>query len=141
MSGAYRLCALLLLVFAGLAATAVAQPSPAPAAATPVYGYTFTPSPQTGTPGIFEVQLNSNNLHGGGPIDIRVTTTPDVVKVTTGNGSKSGALTQSAPGIFTSEARLPHVGADLVVKHIKLHFTATTAAGVSVSVDVPVTYK
>src|SRR5271166_2718364 len=130
MSAACRLCAVLLLSFAALT----------PAAA-PAYEYTFTPPPQTGTPRILEVQLNSDHLHGGGPIDIRVTTTPDVVKVTTGNGSQSGALTQSAPGIFTSEATLPHVGADLLVKHIKLHFTATTAAGASVSVDVPVTYK
>ncbi len=107
MSSACRLCALLLLVFAGLASTAVAQTSPAPAAPTPVYGYTFTPAPQTGTPGILEVELNSNNLHGGGPIDIRVTTTPDVIKVTTGNGSKSGPLTQIAPASLRAKRGCP----------------------------------
>jgi hypothetical protein len=140
MSTACRLFALL-LAFAGLTAGAAAQTSHAPATATPAYEFTFTPSPQSGTPRILEVQLNSDSLHGGGPIDIRVTTTPDVVKVTTGNGSQSGTLTQRAPGVFTSEATLPHIGADLIVKHVKLHFTATTAGGTSVSVDVPVTIK
>ena len=52
-----------------------------------------------------------------------------------------GALTQFAPGIFISEATLPHIGADLIVKHVKLHFSATTAAGASVWVDAPVTIK
>jgi hypothetical protein len=140
MSAACCLFALV-LAFAGQTAVAAAHIAYAPATATPDYEFTFTPPPQSGTPRILEVQLNSDRLHGGGPIDIRVTTTPDVVNVTTGNGSQSGALTQRAPGVFTSEATLPHIGADLIVKHIKLHFSATTAAGTSVSVDAPVTIK
>src|SRR5271163_1006923 len=80
-------------------AQATAPPTPAAPATPPKYGYTFTPpSPGTGTPQILKVELNSDHLHAGGPIAIRVTTTPDVVKVTTGNGKRSGELTQSAPG-------------------------------------------
>jgi hypothetical protein len=110
-----------------------------PVAAAPAYGYAFTPPPVTGSPRITLVQLNSDRLRAGGPIDIKVTTTTDVVKVTTGNGNRQGTLTQAAPGVFVSEATLPHVGGPLVI-HIKLHFAAYTADGKSVSVDVPVSY-
>jgi hypothetical protein len=122
------------------APTAVASPAAAsPAKSEPTYGYTFTPPPVSGSPRITLVQLNSDRLHAGGPIDIKVTTTTDVVKVTTGNGNRQGTLTQAGPGVFVSEATLPHVGGPLVI-HIKLHFAAYTADGKSVSVDVPVSY-
>jgi len=119
----------------------VALGSPAFAQTTPTYGYVFTPSaPATGTPQILKVELNSSDLRAGGPIAIRVTTSPDVVKVVTGNGKHQGTLTQAGPGVFTSESTLPHIGGPLSIA-IKLHFVATTADGKATSVDVPVKYK
>ncbi len=124
-----------------LAQTAAPPAAPVPPPTPPNYAYTFTPPSQgAGTPQILKVELNSDHLHAGGPIAIRVTTTPDVVKVTTGNGKRSGQLTQSAPGIFTSESTLPHAGG-IASLRIKLHFQASTASGTSISVDVPVSYR
>jgi hypothetical protein len=131
-----RVATFALGAFCALALPAAAQaPSPSP----PAYGFLYTPPPAQGTPQILKVELNSNHLRAGGPIDIRVTTTPDVVKVVTGNGKRQGTLTMSAPGIFTSSSTLPHVGGFATIR-IKLHFQATSAAGTSVSLDVPVTY-
>ena len=148
MSFAFRSMAYLVVFFASTGASAFAQtpassPSQAPVPdATPiVYGYTFTPpAPSAGTPRFLSIELNSDHLKAGGPIAIRVSTTPDVVKVTTGNGKHSGTLTQSAPGVFTSDSTLPHIGGFASVR-IKLHFEATTADGTSISLDVPVSYR
>jgi hypothetical protein len=118
---------------------AAQQPSLSPPPSPPAYGFLYTPAPAQGSPQILKVELNSAHLRAGGPIDIRVTTTPDVVKVVTGNGKRQGALTMVSPGIFTSTATLPHVGGFATIR-IKLHFQATTATGTSVSLDVPVTY-
>jgi hypothetical protein len=121
-------------------AQAPAQTAPAQAPA-PAYGYVFTPpAPATGSPQILKVELNSAVLRAGGPIAIRVTTTPDVARVVTGSGKRQGTLTLAAPGVFTSQSTLPHVGGLLSV-HVKLHFAATTADGKTTAVDVPVSYK
>jgi hypothetical protein len=106
----------------------------------PTYAYTFTPALAQGSPRISKVELNSDHLQAGGPIAIRVTTTPDVIQVVTGNGTQSGALTKAGPGVFTSESKLPRVGG-LATVRISLHFVATTASGQSTSVDVPVHYR
>jgi hypothetical protein len=106
----------------------------------PTYAYTFKPAAVQGSPRISKVELNSDHLQAGGPIAIRVTTTPDVIQVVTGNGSQSGALTRTGPGIFTSESTLPRVGG-LATVRISIHFVATTASGQSTSVDVPVHYR
>jgi hypothetical protein len=145
MPSVFRSIACLVVLFASFAAPAFAQTTPASDATPIVYGYTFTPpatSPETatGTPRFISIELNSDHLRAGGPIAIRVTTTPDVVKVTTGNGKHSGTLTQSGSGIFTSESSLPHIGG-LASVRIKLHFEATTADGTSISLDVPVSYR
>jgi hypothetical protein len=148
MSFAFRSMAYLVVFFASAGVSAFAQtpassPPQAPIPdATPIgYGYTFTPpDPSTGTPRFLSVELNSDHLKAGGPIAIRVSTTLDVMKVTTGNGKHSGTLTQSAPGVFTSESTLPHIGGFASVR-IKLHFEATTADGTSISLDVPVSYR
>jgi hypothetical protein len=112
----------------------------APALAQTVYGYTFTPPSASGSPRIISVELNSDKLRAGGPIDIRVTTTPDVVRVVTGSGKRQGTLSRIRSGVFASESTLPHVGG-LLSLGIKLHFEATTASGKATSVDVPVHYR
>jgi hypothetical protein len=105
------------------------------------YGFTFTPpAPANGPAEILKVELNSDDLNAGGPIAIRVTTVRNVVQVVTGNGRHQGSLTRVAPGVFTSQSTLPHIGGLLHV-HIKLHFEATTPDGRTEDIDVPVTYK
>ncbi|MGD0474982.1 MAG: hypothetical protein ABSB70_17460 [Candidatus Velthaea sp.] len=106
----------------------------------PIYAYAFTPTETRSSPRISKVELNSDHLQAGGPIAIRVTTTPDVIRVVTGNGRRSGVLTKTGPGIFSSEATLPRVGG-LATVRIALHFVATSASGQSFSVDVPVHYR
>jgi len=116
---------------------------PAPGAAQPAadeYGYAFTPPASKAHPRILKVELNSDHLKAGGPIDIRVTTTRDVVKVTTGNGKRAGELAKVAPGVFTSASTLPRLGGLMTLK-ISLHFEATTADGRTTSLDVPVHYR
>jgi hypothetical protein len=107
---------------------------------TPTYAYTFSPAVATGSPRIIKVELNSDHLHAGEPIAIRVTTTPDVTEVVTGHGKHNGALTPSGAGVFTSESTLPRLGG-LATVRISLHFVGTTASGQSTSVDVPVHYR
>jgi len=121
-------------------AAVLAAPSASGAAATPDYAYTYTPPPATGSPRILSVDLNSDSLHAGGPIDIRVKTTPDVIRVTSGNGRQKGALSRSAKGVFVGDSTLPRVGG-LLTLSIKIHIEATTADGKTTSVDVPVRYK
>jgi hypothetical protein len=129
---------MLVVLYSGCAlapAASVAQATPQP-----TYAYTFTPAAVAGSPRINKVELNSDHLQAGGPIAIRVTTTPDVVKVVTGSRRRSGTLTMAGPGIFTSDSTLPRVGG-LATVRISLHFVATTASGQSTSVDVPVHYR
>ena len=106
----------------------------------PIYGYAFTPPAAAGSPRILSVELNSDSLHAGGPIDIRVKTTPDVTGVTTGHGRHKGALLPASPGVFTGDSVLPRVGG-LWSVGIKIHVEATTADGKTTSVDVPVHYR
>ena len=124
------------LLMALLPANAAAQ-APTPP---PTYGFTWiAPATTNGMPQIIKVELNSDHLRAGGLIAIRVTTSPDVVKVVTGSGKRSGPLTKVAPGSFNSNSTLPHVGGPAPIP-ITLHFVASDAAGRSVAVDVPVTY-
>jgi hypothetical protein len=107
---------------------------------TPTYSYVFVPTVPQSDPRIFKVELNSDRLQAGGSIAIRVTTTPDVVAVETGNGPRSGQLTQISPGVFTTLSTLPRLGGLATIK-ISLHFVSKTTDGRSSSVDVPVHYR
>ncbi len=104
------------------------------------YGYVFLPPPTTGAPRIRKVELNSDELHSGGTIAIRVTTSPDVVAVVTGSGKHQGSLLRVGRGVFRGDSSLPRIGGFLRVR-VKLHFQATTADGRQASVEVPVTYE
>jgi len=117
-----------------------------PACAVPVfaeqatYGFVFLPPPTATAPRIRKVELNSDQLHAGGTIAIRVTTSPDVVAVVTGSGKHQGALLRVGRGVFRGDSSLPRIGGFLRVR-VKLHFEATTADGRQAIVEVPVTYQ
>ena len=91
-----------------------------------------------GPPRILRVELNSDTLRAGGPIDIRVTTTLDVTRVWSGNGRRKGELTASGRGVFVGDSILPHVGGLLSVK-INIHIEAATADGKTTSSTFPFT--
>src|SRR5215472_17283798 len=78
--------------------------------ATLVYGYVVTPPPAAASPRILRVELNSDHLRAGGPIDLRVSTSPDVVSVCVGSGKNAGQLPRMGRGVFASESTLPHIG-------------------------------
>jgi len=104
------------------------------------YGFVFLPPPTAGTPRIRKVELNSDELHSGGTIAIRVTTSPDVVAVVTGSGKHQGTLLRVGRGVFRGDSSLPRLGGFLSVR-VKLRFEATTADGRQAVAEVPVTYK
>jgi hypothetical protein len=86
-----------------------------------------------------QVQINNERLRPHGFFAIRVLTSPDVTKVTTGSGKREGALPMIGPGEFAAQSTLPGAP-DIVRLRIKLRVTATNAAGETTSVDVPVIF-
>jgi hypothetical protein len=122
---------------------ATSLPTPAPHA-TPsvVYGYRFIPhlpkNPQPGQPLIYAVYLNAGTLRSGGPIDIKVNTTEDVVKVVSRGGSRAGTLSQVASGDFEANSKLPQIPLIAQGATIDLQFTASNADGKTFTVVVPV---
>jgi hypothetical protein len=119
-----------------------ASPSPTPAASPVPYAYRFVPrqpdSPPPGTPQIFAVYLNDKKLRSLGPFDIKVATSPDVVKVVTGSGGQDGDLTMVAPGDFEATSKLPKVPFIAKGMIIYLQVIATGQSGTKTTVRVPV---
>jgi hypothetical protein len=153
--------------FASPAASSPAVPSPAvtpqaaplpaasgsslPAASPPVattsptaspYRYRFVPRqpdhPAPGTPQIFAVYLNDQQLHSQGPIMIKVETSPDVVKVVSKSGSHEGNIAMVAPGDFEATSTLPKIPFIARGVSVNLQFIATGATGTTTTVRVPV---
>lgn len=131
-----------------------ASPLPAPKAATPLPALTATPSPYKyryvpgqpahpgpGVPQIFAVYLNDDQLHSGGPILIKVTTSPDVVKVVSRNGGHEGVVPLVSPGDFEAVSKLPKVPFIAEGMTLDLEFVATSSSGMKTSVRVPVKLK
>lgn len=122
--------------------SAEASPSPTPAASPVPYAYRFVPrqpdNPAPGTPQILAVYLNDKKLRSLGPFDIKVATSPDVVKVVTGSGGQDGDLTMVAPGDFEAASKLPKVPFIAKGMIIYLQVIATGQSGAKTTVRVPV---
>lgn len=118
--------------------------APPPAASTEpvVYTYRFVPhlpaTPVAGQPLIFAVYLNSDTLHSGGVIAMKVVTTPDVVKVATRSAGRGGTVPQVAPGDFEATSKLPVIPIIARGGTVDLDFTASNADGHTFKVTVPV---
>ncbi len=125
---------------------ATAEPGPgAPPAATATpnpYKYRFVPRQPAvhvpGAPQIFAIFLNDQILHGSGLIEIKVVTSPDVVKVITRSNGREGVIQAAGPGDFETNSRLPKIPFIAAGMTTLLEFVAFTADGKSVSVKVPV---
>ncbi len=117
-------------------------PTPAEHPTSPAYGYRFVPRQPdhvpAGQPQIFAVYLNSNKLKSLGPIDIKVSTSPDVVKVMTVSNGRENAIPMIAPGDFEAASKLPKLPFIASGVTTILNFVAVGASGKRVSVPVPV---
>lgn len=125
---------------ASVAPTPTLPPAERPTA--PPYGYRFVPRQPdhvpAGQPQIFAVYLNSNKLKSLGPIDIKVSTSPDVIKVFTESNGRENAIPMIGPGDFEAASKLPKLPFIASGVTTTLNFVAVGASGKRVSVPVPV---
>jgi hypothetical protein len=107
-------------------------------------GYTITPAPSSSAgpdaPVILRVELNKQNFSDHDEIDMQVTTSANVVKVTNQELGHGGTLRQVASGLFAGHGKVEGVPFFLKGMHVDMHYTATTEAGLKVTVSVPVTF-
>lgn len=121
-----------------------ASPLPTPTATnTPIgYGYRFVPRQPDhvapGQPQIFAVYLNDKRLRSHGPIRIKVTTSPDVVKVVSRSNGREGNLALVSAGDFEATSVLPKIPFIAAGMTVDLEFIATGPDGRKISVRVPV---
>ncbi len=125
-----------------LTPTAVAPPAPATAPTVNPYKYRYVPRYRANraadAPQIFAVYLNDKQLHSLGPIRIRVETTENVVKVVSRSNGRDGTIPPVAPGRFEATSVLPKIPFIAAGMSLDLQFIATTAAGKTSIVRVPV---
>ncbi len=141
----------------GSAAPAAAAPGPAPSATTTPVPPTPAPSPQpsgspnpfayvvdptpgpSGAPRIVEIALNDRVLHKGGPLLVRVTTSPDVTTVVARTMGRELGIPQGGPGYFSGQDQLPSgIPFFLLNRTYQIEFVASTADGRSTSYTLPV---
>jgi hypothetical protein len=121
-----------------------AGPLPVPAATTAPesYKYRFVPRqpdhPAAGVPQIFAVYLNDETLRSMGPIQIKVTTSNDAVKVVSEANGHQGVIPEIVPGDFEAISTLPKVPFIASGMTLYLQFVATGPTGAKTSVRVPV---
>lgn len=110
--------------------------------ATAAYAYRFVPGQpshlEQDQPQIFAVYLNAKALHSQGPIDIRVVTSGNVVKVTSSSNGRAGTVAQIGPGDFQAHSKLPKLPRIVTGITTTLDFTAVSATGKKVTVGVPI---
>ncbi len=110
--------------------------------ATATYIYRFVPGqpehPPADQPQIFAVYLNAKALHSQGPIDIRVITSANVVKVSTTSNGHTGSVSEVGPGDFQAHSKLPKLPIIASGITTTLNFTAVSSDGKTVTVGVPI---
>ncbi|HZO93427.1 MAG TPA: hypothetical protein VFB22_06620 [Candidatus Baltobacteraceae bacterium] len=112
----------------------LASPSPNP------FRYVVAPAdPPASGPRIVQIALNDQTLHQGGPLMVRVTTSPDVTSVVARALGREIGIPESSPGIFAGMQQLPTgLPFFLLNRTYQVSFVATTADGRSASYTVPV---
>ncbi len=123
-------------------ATAIPAPvGTAAQTATPLaYKYRFVPrnGGRAGGPTIYAVYMNDKKLRSLGPINIKVSTTPDVVKVVSRSNGREGIVPLITPGNFEATSTLPKIPFIAAGMTLEIEFIATTATGRTAIVRVPV---
>ena len=120
--------------------TTAAPPTPAPTPTPPSYKYRFVPrgALRAGEPKIYAVYLNDKKLRSLGPINIKVATTPDVVRVISRSNGREGIIPLVIPGDFEATSILPKIPFIAAGMTLEIEFIATTANGRTAIVRVPV---
>lgn len=123
-------------------ATAIPAPvgTTAPTATPLAYKYRFVPhnGGRAGGPTIYAVYMNDKKLRSLGPINIKVSTTPDVVKVVSRSNGREGIVPLITPGNFEATSTLPKIPFIAAGMTLEIEFIATTATGRTAIVRVPV---
>jgi hypothetical protein len=116
------------------------SPSPAPSGSPNPFAYVVAPSPgPAGAPRILEIALNDRVLHKGGPLLVRITTSPDVTAVVARTMGREIGIPQGGPGYFSGQDQLPSgIPFFLLNRTYQIEFVASTADGRSTSYSVPV---
>jgi len=130
-------------------ATAPSDYPPGPvepiAPASAEYPYRFVPAQTArvaaGAPQIFAIYLNSQTLVSHGPIQIRVATSGNVVKLVTHSNGQTGTVPKVRAGVFEAKSKLPAIPFIASGVTTTLDFEATSALGKTVTVGVPVSLK
>jgi hypothetical protein len=139
-----RLSAAILVLGFGLQPIVAFTADAAAPLASPVYKYVITPKPEDSThpgdPVILRVELNKKHFSSGDQIQIRVTTSTNVVKVTTHELGHGGTLRQSSPGIFVGQGKVAGIPFFMRGLHVDMHYTATTADGTATTISAHVTF-
>ena len=118
--------------------TPLAAPLPNP------YGYILTPPPATQSPGdgphILQIALNDRTIHAGGPLLVRVLTSPNVVGVEARALGRFIAIPASGPGTFSLQYTLPSgIPFWLMNKNYDIVIAAATPDGRQITMTVPLT--
>ncbi|MFN2459928.1 MAG: hypothetical protein ABR591_04505 [Candidatus Velthaea sp.] len=122
-----------------------ASPSPAPSASPQSpYAYVVTPPPATAAPGdgpqILDIAMNDRTLRPGGPLLVRVHTSPNVVGVEARALGRFLSIPQNAPGTFVLAGSMPGgIPFFLVGRNYDVVFAAATADGRQATLTVPIT--
>jgi len=119
---------------------APASPSPQPSGSPSPFTYVVSPAPgPSGAPRIVEIALNDRVLHKGGPLLVRVTTSPDVTSVVARTMGRELGIPQGGPGYFSGQDQLPSsIPLFLLNRTYQIEFVAATADGRSTSYTLPV---
>jgi hypothetical protein len=120
--------------------SATTTPSPQPSASPNPFAYVVDPAPgPSGAPRIVEIALNDRVLHKGGPLLVRVTTSPDVTTVVARTMGRELGIPQGGPGYFSGQDQLPSgIPFFLLNRTYQIEFVASTADGRSTSYTLPV---
>jgi hypothetical protein len=117
-----------------------APPVPTPSPTPNPYGFIVVPSPSpTNGPQITEIALNDRVLHRGGPLMLRVTTSPDVTALVMRTMGRELGVARTGLGVFSGDTQLPSgIPSFLLGRTYTVQFVATRADGrnTTASVDV-----
>jgi hypothetical protein len=129
---------------------AVPTPTPAPtgvpATATPSpykYVVNATPNPNAspGAPQILRIEVNDQTIHPGGPVAIRVTTTPDVKTMIATAEGHDITIPKAQDGLFAGMTTLPSFIPFWMLKTYQVTFTGISGDGRRAAMTIPVTLR
>lgn len=113
-------------------ATPVQTPPIPPPSATPLspYRYVLEPTPipsaAPDVPQIIRVELNDQTLHAGGPLAVRITTSPNVKRVVASTEGQNLEIVKAQDGIFAGVTTLPGFIPPWFFKTYQVTITAST---------------